>query len=72
MPHSHTPVLDDPTVDELEALKRLEMGDALTVPQALHQHLSGRLLEYGYVARDPRNEFAITPKGRALIRRQDG
>jgi len=71
MPHTQTPVYDDPTVDELEALKRLEMGEALSIPEALHRHLSGRLLEYGYVARDTRNEFVITPKGRTLIRRQD-
>lgn len=72
MLHSQNPVHDDPTVDELDALKRLEMGDGLSVPEALHQHLSGRLMEYGYVARDARHAFAITPKGRALIRRQDG
>mgnify|MGYP001351156605 FL=1 len=72
MLHSQNPVHDDPTVDELDALKRLEMGDGLSIPEALHQHLSGRLLEYGYVARDAGNAFAITPKGRALIRRQEG
>ena len=37
MNHSPTPVHDAPTVDELEALKRLEMGDVLTLPQALHR-----------------------------------
>jgi predicted transcriptional regulator len=30
------------------------------------------LLEYGYVEHDARNEFVITPKGRTLIKRQDG
>jgi predicted transcriptional regulator len=71
MHHSPTPVHDTPTVDELEALKSLEMGGALSVPEALHQHLSGRLLEYGYVERDARGEVVITAKGRTLIRRQD-
>ena len=71
MPYSSTPVHDTPTVDELEALKSLEMGGALSVPEALHQHLSGRLLEYGYVERDARGEVVITAKGRTLIRRQD-
>lgn len=71
MHNSPTPVHDTPTVDELEALKGLEMGGALSVPEALHRHLSGRLLEYGYVERDARGEVVITPKGRALIKRQD-
>ena len=56
MHYSSTPVHDTPTVDELEALKSLEMGGALSVPEALHRHLSGRLLEYGYVERDARGE----------------
>lgn len=70
MPLSQTPVHDAPTVDELDALKRLEMGD-MSMPQALHQHLSGRLLEHGYVARDAQGQFSITPKGRGLIKRQE-
>ena len=68
--HSATPVIDHPTVDELEALKRLEI-EGMSLPDALHRHLSGRLLEYGHVALDARGEFVITDKGRALIRRQD-
>ncbi len=71
MQHTPTPVHDDPTVDELEALKRLEIGGSLSLPQALRQHLSGRLLEYKYVELDARGEFVLTPKGRALIKRQD-
>ncbi|MGP1630091.1 MAG: hypothetical protein ACTS5V_09150 [Giesbergeria sp.] len=71
MQHSENPVFDAPTVDELDALKRLEMGD-ITLPEALHQHLSGRLLEYGYVAPDAHGELSITPKGRGLIKRQEG
>lgn len=71
MQHSENPVFDAPTVDELEALKRLEMGD-ISLNDALRQHLSGRLLEYGYVAPDSRGELGITPKGRGLIKRQTG
>lgn len=65
-----TPVQDAPTVDELDALKRLEMDD-MELPEALHQHLSGRLLEQGYVDRNARGQFAITSKGRALIKRSN-
>ncbi len=70
MIHSTTPVIDNPTVDELEALKRLEM-EGMSLPEALHRHLSGRLLEYGHVELDSHGTFVITDKGRELIRRQD-
>lgn len=70
MNHSNTPVFDNPTVDELEALKRLEL-EGMGLPEALHRHLSGRLLEHGYVVMDTGGTFVITDKGRALIRRQD-
>ena len=70
MIHSTTPVFDNPTVDELEALKRLEL-EGMKLPEALHRHLSGRLLEHGHVTVNARGDFVITDKGRALIRRQD-
>lgn len=70
MIHSKTPVIDHPTVDELEALKRLEL-EGMALPEALHRHLSGRLLEYGHVEVDVRGDFVLTDKGRSLIRRQD-
>ncbi len=70
MDHSATPVKDHPTVDELEALKSLEI-DGMSLPEALHRHLSGRLLENHLVQLDARGEFVITDKGRELIRRQD-
>lgn len=70
MNHSATPVKDHPTVDELGALKRLEI-EGMELPEALHRHLSGRLLEYGHVVIDAHGAFVITDKGRALIRRQD-
>ena len=70
MTQSATPVIDNPTVDELEALKHLEL-EGMGLPEALHRHLSGRLLEYGHVNVDADGTFVITDKGRALIRRQD-
>jgi predicted transcriptional regulator len=61
----------DATVDELEALKQLEITASAALPQALHQHLSGRLLERGFVTQQGKDEYAITDTGRALIRRQN-
>lgn len=69
MNQSPNPVIDNPTVDELEALKRLEL-EGMNLPEALHSHLSERLLEHGHVALDGKGNFVITDKGRALIRRQ--
>ena len=60
----------DPTVDELETLKQLEMGGLITQPEALHEHLSGRLFERGFIAKNALGELTITDTGRALIRRQ--
>lgn len=61
----------DPTVDEIETLKQLEMGEVITLPHALKDHVSGRLLEWGFIAKEPTGQLAITPIGRQLIRRQD-
>ncbi len=61
----------DPTVDELETLKQLEMGELITTPEALHEHMSGRLFERGFIAKNSAGELTITATGRALIRRQD-
>lgn len=66
----HAPYFD-PTVDEIETLKRLEMGQVLTVPHAIKEHVSARLLEWGYIAKSPSGQLFITPNGRQLIRRQD-
>ncbi|MDA8454684.1 hypothetical protein M4R22_07910 [Acidovorax sp. GBBC 3334] len=66
----HAPYFD-PTVDELETLKQLEIGRAISVPEALRHHLSGRLYERGYVAKNASGDLAITDSGRAVIRRQD-
>ncbi|MFT3812228.1 MAG: hypothetical protein QM740_02500 [Acidovorax sp.] len=60
----------DPTVDELHALKLLEMGQHMDLHNAHKEHLSGRLLERGYVTRNGDGEMVITTSGRDLIRRQ--
>ena len=61
----------DPTVDELETLKQLEMGALITTPEALHEHLSGRLFERGFIAKSASGDLVSTDAGRTLIRRQD-
>jgi len=61
----------DPTVDEIETLKQLEMGESITLPHALKDHVSARLLEWGLIAKGAGGELAITASGRQLIRRQD-
>lgn len=67
----HAPQFD-PTVDEIETLKQLEMGEVITVPEAIKDHVSGRLLEWGLVTKTATGTLAIAPAGRALIRRQEG
>ena len=62
----------DPTVDELETLKQLEMGELITTPEATREHMSGRLFERGFITKNASGDLAITDTGRALIRRQDG
>ena len=49
----------DPTVDELETLKQLEMGELITTPEALHEHMSGRLFERGFIAKNSAGELTI-------------
>lgn len=69
-PLYHAPTFE-PTVDEIATLKQLEMGQALGVPDALKHHLSGRLLDWGYIGKSSAGEFHITDRGRQLIKRQD-
>ena len=69
-PTYHAPVFE-PTVDELETLKQLELEAVMTVPEALRQHLSGRLLDWGYIHKTTEGGFAITDTGRRLVRRQE-
>lgn len=66
----HAPVFE-PTVDEIETLKKLELGEGISMPQALKHHLSGRLYERGFITRNASGEFTIAPIGRDLIRRQN-
>lgn len=61
----------EPTVDELETLKQLEMGEPITPPEALREHLSSRLYERGFIAKNALGQLTITDTGRALIRRQN-
>lgn len=61
----------EPTIDEIETLKQLEMGQVITVADALKEHVSERLLEWGLVTKGATGALAITPTGRDLIRRQD-
>lgn len=69
-PKYHAPTFD-PTVDEIATLKQLELGEAIAVPDALKHHLSGRLLDWGYIEKLPAGIFHITDSGRKLIRRLD-
>ncbi len=59
----------EPTVDELTMLKRLELGEHVSLTDALKKHLSGRLLEWGMVGKTFDGEFTITALGREQIRR---
>ena len=52
----------DPTVDELETLKQLEMGKRVDTPQALKEHLSGRLYERGYIGKNSTGQLTITAR----------
>lgn len=59
----------EPTVDELSTLKRLEMGELVSMTEALKTHLSSRLLEWGMVGKTFDGKFTITDLGRQQIRR---
>lgn len=61
----------DPTVDELEALKKLEMGETISLESASREHISKRLLEFGLARQDADKKWSITALGRELIRRQE-
>lgn len=61
----------DPTVDEIETLKQLELGHSISVPEALKHHLSGRLQQWGFIGKTPGGDLSITDTGRQLIRRQN-
>ena len=59
----------EPTVDELETLKQLEMGQDVSLWSAAREYLSKRLLERGLVTQDTERHWHITDAGRTLIRR---
>ncbi|PWW45885.1 hypothetical protein [Melaminivora alkalimesophila] len=70
-PTYHAPTFV-PTVDELETLKRLELEPTMALPEALRQHLSGRLLEWGLIQKTPTGQFSITDQGRRMVQRREG
>ena len=53
----------DPTVDEIDVLKRLEMGELITQDGALKEHLSGRLLEWGLISKRRTAKWPSPPRG---------
>jgi predicted transcriptional regulator len=61
--------LYEPTVDELETLKKLEMGEEVSLWSAAREHVSRRLLERGLVEQGADKQWHITAQGRELIRR---
>lgn len=60
----------EPTVDELKTLKKLELGEDVSLWTAAREYLSRRLLERGLVEQDEQKHWHITDAGRMLIRRQ--
>lgn len=59
----------EPTVDELETLKKLELGEDVSLGEAVKEYLSKRLLERGLVVQDEEKHWHITESGRLLVRR---
>ena len=41
----------EPTVDELTILKRMEMGELVSMTTALKEHVSARLIEWGMIGK---------------------
>ena len=66
----HAPTFE-PTVDELGVLKRMEMGETMSMTSALREHLSVRLLEWGMIGKTVDGRFTLTDSGRRIIRRSD-
>lgn len=61
----------EPTVDELAVLKKLELGESISLESAARQHVSKRLLERGMAHQDDVGKWSLTALGRELIRRRD-
>ena len=62
--------LYEPTVDELQTLKKLELGEDVSLWSAAKEYLSKRLLERGLVSQDAERHWHITESGRQVIRRE--
>ena len=60
-----------PKMHGLEVLKKLEMGEPVSLESAAREHLSKRLRERGLVEVDSSHQWHITAAGRAQIRRTD-
>ncbi len=61
----------EPTVDELAVLKKLELGETVSLESAVREHVSKRLLERGMAHQDEAGKWSLTALGRELIRRQE-
>ncbi|QXZ10248.1 hypothetical protein KUF54_03015 [Comamonas sp. Y33R10-2] len=59
----------EPTVDELTILKKLELGEDVSLGVAAKEHMAKRLLERGFAVQDESRHWHITDTGRMLIRR---
>lgn len=70
MQSTYQPPAFVPTLDELEALKQLEMGESLTTAELHSEHVPARLVDAGLIARSAAGPMVITESGRELIRRQ--
>lgn len=68
-PTYHAPHFE-PTVDEIATLKHLEIEN-ISVTSALKEHMSGRLYEHGFIAKNAAGQLTITDTGRHLVRRQN-
>ena len=58
----------NPTVDEIQALKRLEL-ETIAVVTAIADHVPQRLVDQGFIALNSEDRLTLTPKGLALVRR---
>ena len=53
----------EPTVDELETLKKLELGEDVSLWSAAREYLSRRLLERGLVEQDVQKHCILLSRG---------
>ncbi len=62
----------DPTQDELDVLKHIEMTGPMPLAAALKRHISPRLTQHGYLARGEEGAYVLTAAGHELIGREQG